>query len=501
MRRIPLLSGSRVVVVPVRDDDVLLLPPAPPAHVADTAAAVRDALRFPLAGSPLSELVHGGVRATIVVEPPSLPLPGVPHDPRQQALAAAIDELARSGIPDDRQTILVAGGLGRRLGQRELERLLAPPRARVFRGDVVTHDASSPDLVPVGAVDGLELRVCRELVETDLVVVVTAAETVLHGGPAALLAASGAESVRRAAGAASLLRSAGSPEWELATSLEAALAARVALCGISLVLDHPRPTGRFRTYPYDPASLEHVLRSPLRRGYSLLPGAVRREIIQGLGRSIATTAAFAGPPSVAHAEALLRGIELRGSRLAEPLDALVVGVPWTGPHFPREPLNPVTSAAITLGLVLRLWRDEFPIRQGGTLILVHSLLRSFAHGSDDPYHAMFAALATGDPGMLAAAEESAAGDERALAAYRGGRTCHPLLPYADWAGCRPALSRIGQVIVAGSRDASAARALGFAPTHSLASALELAHGLAGGHARVGILLAPPYAPLLVGGDG
>ena len=54
------------------------------------------------------------------------------------------------------------------------------------------------------------------------------------------------------------------------------------------------------------------------------------------------------------------------------------------------------------------------------------------------------------------------------------------------------------MIVAGSRDASAARALGFVPSHSMSSALDMAHGVAGGRARVGILLAPPYAPLLVG---
>ena len=498
MQRVPLLSGSRIVAVPLGDDDVVLQPPPPPIHVVETAAAVRDALRFPLSGPPLSDLVDPAGRATIVVEPPALPLPGAPQDPRQDALAAAIDELARSGITDDRQTILVAGGLGRRLGRRELERLLTPSRARAFRGEVVVHDASDPDLVAVGELGGEEHRVSRALVETDVAITVTAAETTLHGGPAALLAASGAQSMRRVAGATSLLRSAGSPEWGLATALEAMLGTRVPLYGISLVCDHPRLTGRFRAYPQDEASLEHVLHSPFRRLYSLLPSSIRRGILQGLGRAVATTAAYAGRPSVAHAEALLRGVELRGSRLAEPVDALVVGVPWIGPHFPREPLNPITSAAISLGLALRLWRDEFPVRPGGTVILVHSLRRSFAHGSEDPYHAMFAALAAGGSAALADAEQAATSEGRGLAAYRAGRTCHPLLPHADWAGCAPARSRIGQVIVAGSRDAAAARALGFAPAHSLGSALEMAHGLAGGRARVGVLLAPPYAPVLVG---
>jgi hypothetical protein len=99
---------------------------------------------------------------------------------------------------------------------------------------------------------------------------------------------------------------------------------------------------------------------------------------------------------------------------------------------------------------------------------------------------------------LAAAEAAAAADERALDAYRDGSACHPLLPFADWASCRPALSQLGRVIVAGCRDAAAARTLGFVPSHGIGSALEMAHGVAGGRGRLGILLAPPYPALVVG---
>jgi hypothetical protein len=112
---------------------------------------------------------------------------------------------------------------------------------------------------------------------------------------------------------------------------------------------------------------------------------------------------------------------------------------------------------------------------------------------------MFNALrAARNPEDLAEAELQAGSDGKALDDYRAGKACHPLQPYADWAGCAPALSRLGRVVVAGSRDAIAARTLGFVPTRGIASALEMAHGVAGGRARVGILLAPPYAPLLVG---
>jgi len=495
VRRVPLLSGSRVVVVRASDEDVVLRPPPPPEQVVDTGAAVRDALRFPLSGPALDAIAPRGGRATILVEPPALPLPGAPQDPRQDALAATIDALERCGVPDERQTILVAGGLGRRFGQRELERLLPPPRARTFHGRVHVHDAEDEKLVPIA--NGV--RVHSALVETDLVLVVSAAETVLHGGPGAFVAACDAATVRSATAADSLLEAAGARGWGLAVRLERAIGGRAALVGVSLVLDLPRLTGRFRGYPHDVEAIGYVVRSPSRMAFSRLPAPLRRDILASRGRRLAATAAFAGPPSVAHAEALLRGVALRGTRLEEPVDALVVGVPWIGPHIPREPVNPVTAAAVALGHTLRLWRDAFPVRPGGTLVLVHPLTRSFAHGTQAPYAAAFDALrAARHPEELAEAERSAGADERALAAYRAGKACHPLLPYADWAGCAPALSRLGRVVVAGSRDAIAARTLGFVPSRGIGSALEMAHGVAGGRARVGILLAPPYAPLLVG---
>src|SRR5947199_7345055 len=121
MLRIPMLSGSRIVVASAADDAVVLQPPPPGPGVADVAAAVRDALRFPLQGEPLEALVRRRTRATIVVEPPALPIPASMPDPRQIAIAAVSDELERLGIPTGYQTILVASGLARRTSQRELE--------------------------------------------------------------------------------------------------------------------------------------------------------------------------------------------------------------------------------------------------------------------------------------------------------------------------------------------------------------------------------------------
>jgi hypothetical protein len=494
-----MLSGSRVVLVPAADDDLIISPPHPPDQVVDVGAAVRDALRYPLAGESLGTIAPARGRATIVLEPRSLPVPGAQVDPRAEALATTIDELDRCGIPDSHQTILVAGGLEQRLGQRELERLLPPISARAFRGRVVVHDVEEPGLVPLASSNGSTVRIHPAVIDADLVLVVGAAETVLHGGPGALLGACDAATARRAAGIDSLVEAAGSPEWAVALEVERALAEKVPLLGVSLVLDLPRLAGTFRGYPHERETLRRVARSPLRAGFSLLPSATRFDILSRQARSLATTAAFGGTPSVAHAEALLRGVELRGIRLTEALDALVIGVSWTGPHVPRERLNPITAATLPLGLALRLRRDAFPIGPDGTLVLLHPLTRAFHGEPQEPYAAMFRALrGARDAADLAEAERGASANEEAVAAYRAGRTCHPLLPYADWAGCAPALERLGRVLVAGSRDALVARALGFVPTRGIGTALEMVRGISGPDARIGFLLAPPYAPLILG---
>src|SRR5260370_37795464 len=238
MPRVPLLSGSRLVLATAPEDALVLRPPAPVGSGVDVAAGVRAAVRFPRECEPLEALALRGARATIVVEPPALPIPTVPADPRQLAIAAVVDELEQQGSATGFQTILVAGGLARRLGRRELESLVAPELARRFHGRVVVHDVEDPELVDLGGDSRPPLRVNRALVETDLVVVVTAAETVLHGGPAALLGAAGGDALR-AAGAYSLLETAASQGGPPGLALERAPAQPVAAVWVSLLLKPP----------------------------------------------------------------------------------------------------------------------------------------------------------------------------------------------------------------------------------------------------------------------
>ncbi len=498
MARVPMLMGARLVVVEGDEDAVVLAPPPPVDPIADVGAAVRDALRFPLAGEPLEALVPRGARGTVVVEPPALPVPGSATDPRRAAIAATMTELDRAGAPIEQQTLLVAGGLARKVGHRELELLVPPEFARRFHGRVEVHDVESPDLVELTGDGNQTFRVNPALVDADVVVTVTAAESVLHGGPAALLAATGPRTLR-VADAYSLLETSASGGWKLGVELEAALATRVPLVGVSLTLNTPTLGGVLQGYPYDRGAVQRIANFPLRGLFGLLPGPVRRGVLRHLPSELSALAVYAGPPSVAHAEALLRGVESRSAELPERLDAICIGVPHATPHLPREAPNPALAAYLALGLALRLWRDSFPVVEGGTAILLSRFRRRFPHPTQQPYRALFQALRAGgrEPDDIAAVERAAAADSRALDAYRAGRSCHPLLPFVDWSACQPAIDRLGAVLVAGCRDSSAARQLGFVPAHGVSTALAMARARTERPARIGFLLSPPYFPLRV----
>ena len=96
--RVPLHSGSRLPLVTLPDETVLLAAAPPLDPLADVPAAVAEALRYPLAGPSLADVATRGGRATVVLQTPTLPLPTVEEDPRRDALAAVLDALTEAGV-------------------------------------------------------------------------------------------------------------------------------------------------------------------------------------------------------------------------------------------------------------------------------------------------------------------------------------------------------------------------------------------------------------------
>ena len=188
---------------------------------------------------------------------------------------------------------------------------------------------------------------------------------------------------------------------------------------------------------------------------------------------------LAGPPAVAHAEALLRGIELRGTTLDAPLDALVLGHPGTTPFLPRRAAEPARRRARSgSGTRLALWRDTFPVADGGVVILVDRFRAPSRGRRQTPYLAFFRQTPIARNAELLAEAERVAADRRS-------RSTAPVAPSTRC--CRSATgtragrrsSELGAVYVAGARDAAAARQLGFIPIGSVGAALQMALGQRG----------------------
>ena len=132
------------------------------------------------------------------------------------------------------------------------------------------------------------------------------------------------------------------------------------------------------------------------------------------------------------------------------------------------------------------------------MILIHPLPRRFQRPTQTPYRALFYDPRTArDVDAMRDAELAAVLDHGARSTTTAsGRACHPLQPFVEWSACDAASHRLGAVLIAGCRDAFAARQLGFVPVHGLGAALEMARGR--GARRIGYLLTPPFFPLVVG---
>jgi len=157
--RVDLAYGRHGTTVEVPDDAEVVLPVDAPA-LADEAGAVTQALRGPLAGPSLADLVRDAGRVAVVFPDLTRPMPN------RTVLPPLLAELERCGVPDERITLLCATGTHRQATAAEMAELIGP--AVVERYEVVDHDAQSDQHVRVGDVDGTPVLLQRDYVEADV---------------------------------------------------------------------------------------------------------------------------------------------------------------------------------------------------------------------------------------------------------------------------------------------------------------------------------------------
>jgi lactate racemase len=160
--RVDLAYGHHGASVEVPPHAEVVVPVDEPA-LADEAGAVTAALRQPLAGPPLGDLIRGGDRVAVVFPDLTRPMPN------RTVLPPVLAELGRAGVPDEHITLLCATGTHRQASTAEMQELVGADL--VARYVLVDHDATSDTHVRVGDVDGTPVLLQREYVDADVRIV------------------------------------------------------------------------------------------------------------------------------------------------------------------------------------------------------------------------------------------------------------------------------------------------------------------------------------------
>jgi len=157
--KVRLAYGVEGLEVDLPDDRTTVVEPAYHAGAPDELAVLREALRAPVAGPPLSELARPGMKVAISM------CDGTRAQPRDRMIPAVLEEL---GVPDSDVVILVATGTHRANTDEEIRAMLGDEL--VSRVRVVNHDARDREsLVFLGEHGrGVPVWVNRLWVEADL---------------------------------------------------------------------------------------------------------------------------------------------------------------------------------------------------------------------------------------------------------------------------------------------------------------------------------------------
>ena len=217
-------------------DYATVLRPNPTASMLGPVEAIRDALRNPIAGPPLTERVNPGDDVAIVVSDITRPVPN------QTLLGPILQDLKAAGVSERDITIVNGTGLHRECTDEELREMLGPDLPKRLR--IVQHVARDRStLVEVGrSRRGVPVEFCRAYVEADVRIVTGFVEPHLFAGysggaKGVMPGVAGADIVMSNHGAANLghpdaswCKTQGNPVWE-------EIQATVALCPPQFLLN------------------------------------------------------------------------------------------------------------------------------------------------------------------------------------------------------------------------------------------------------------------------
>lgn len=455
----------------------------------DPVALIDSAVNAPADSAPLVERMRPDTVLTLVIADGDAPRPRPYFDPRRTLAERVLETAARAGVDD--VEIVVANGLKQQWSSAQISRVLGDRVATSFLPDdlISNHDVSSDDLVRVGEVDGVPVRLNRRIAESDLVVVIGLRGDASPGDPLST-GLTDLATVNRISGVA--------PDPAFGQAVAELIEREVPVFGLIAVLGQPllARSLRFlakREWEWSLADQlafvgsRQIIAGLPRQGAQLVNGNPRADyaVIDVVGGRFA---------SVMEESRLVwqaaNSVELKGSS-----DVLVTSV-W-GPSI--DPVDSIGSpmSAAHHALVTRTGGHLAAplVREGGVLIAFHPLRNRFSNRRQSSEADFFAKVlpSTIDPTEIAAVfEPRAIADEWYLDLYRKTFANHPLRAFHQWYEICRAQDRLTEVIWVGG-DRRTAALLGHRSATTYADALEIASGSVGMLPRITMLHGPGLA--------
>jgi lactate racemase len=483
----------------------VIYPPDSLPGIRQVDAAIRRALLNPEGIEPLPELLHPGMRLTIVFDDISLPLPQMrTPDIRQRIIEQVLELAAATGVDD--VELIAANSLHRRMTPAELRRAVGDRVFRAFYPDHLrNHDAEDrANLVHFGKTgSGEDVEINRRAAESDLVVYVNITLTAMSGGPKSVSVGLGSYRSLRHHHNVHTLRHSRSfndpPHSAMHHSYDrmaGLIDSEIKVFQIETTLNNdvfPSATRFLNKREWEWNVGDQASYLAVRRGNGLLRPMARHRVWQNSYAPYGITGVNAGAPAEVHPRTLANLHRQQLTEVDGQSDIALFGLPFICPYNVNSIMNPILVMSLGLGYFFNLYRGRPIVREGGVAIFYHPVPDEFHPVHHPSYIDFFEEILTEstDPLVLETKyEEQFATDPWYVQLYRKSYAYHGVHPFYMWYWGAHALEHLRDVIFVGGNRKTTAR-MGFRAASTLADALEMASPIVGSSPSISYLHAPP----------
>lgn len=450
--------------------------PADAAPSSDPVSLVDAALLTPVGGDGLAERMGPETCLTIVVTDNDGPQPRMRFDVRRTMVERVLQLAARCRV-DDVQ-VVIATGLNRRWSGRDVSAILGDRVATSFlaEGHITSHDVTGGDLVPVGDIDGHEVRLNARVAASDLVVSIGVRDDNSGCDPLAM-GLTDAATISRIAGLGATPKD--------AESVAALIAAKVPTFAVVAVLGQPwlRPALSFlHRREWEWRINDQLAYAAARQFVAALPKQGAERLYAAPVADYAVLDVVGGDSQAVHPEAREVWRAANTVALGGQADVLVASV-WGAAFDAGNPVGSPINAAHNVIVDQSACHDGTPlVREGGVLVAMHPLLHNFSNRIQSAAADFFSTVLpeTLDPAEIHERfENDAVRDPWYLNLYRERYAHHPLRVFHAWYRIQEASRGLSDVIWVGG-DRRSAALMGHRAASSLTDAHEVASAILGG---------------------